>query len=134
MSQGRRPAKIREPTGPARVRSALPGGDPAGTVRRGTVLHFDELPGEIRQRLLSHSRCPAELTHVAGTLQDAVDSVRGDASSEELRSVATRIAADVAYAQRILARLTSFSGELSGLAWIVDLREMMIGDDGGDVQ
>jgi len=98
------------------------------------ALHLDELPGEIRQRLLSHSRCPAELTRVAGALQDAIDTVRGDASSEELRTVATRIAADVAYAQRILARLISFSGELGGLAWVVDLREVVSDGDGGGAQ
>ena len=106
----------------------------AAAVHPGTAFHLAELPGEIRQRLLSHSRCPAELTRVAAALQDAVDTVRGDASSEELRTVATRIAADVAYAQRILARLTTFSGELGGLAWVVDLREVMSGHDGGDAQ
>jgi hypothetical protein len=96
--------------------------------------HLDELPGEIRQRLLSHSRCPAELARVANALQDAVDTLRGDASSDELRTVATRIAADAAYAQRILARLTTFSGELAGLAWVVELRETAVGQDGEDAE
>ena len=127
-----RPPHMGKQTGPGRMRAALPAGTPAQPARRGAALHLAELPGEIRQRVLSHSRCPAELTRVAAALQDAVDTVRGDASSEELRTVATRIAADVAYAQRILARLTSFSGELGGLAWVVDLREVMSGhDDGG---
>ena len=134
MSQGQRPPQIGKQTGPARVRAARPAGAPAEAVRRGMALHLDELPGEIRQRLLSHSRCPAELTRVAGALQDAIDTVRGDASSEELRTVATRIAADVAYAQRILARLISFSGELGGLAWVVDLREVVSDGDGGGAQ
>jgi|SRR6188768_128691 len=100
-------------------------------VARETAAHLDELPGEIRQRLLSHSQCPAELTRVAGALQDAVDSLRGDASGEEMRMVATRIAADVSYAQRILARLTAFSGELGGLAWVAELREI-VGDGDGE--
>jgi hypothetical protein len=104
------------------------------TRRSTTALHLDELPGEIRHRLLNHSGCPAELTRIAGALQDAVDALRGDATSDELRMVATRIAADVAYAQRILARLTSFSGELGGLAWVAELREAVNGADGGSVE
>jgi hypothetical protein len=129
MSQ--RSPHTRKHTGPAQGRVALPAGTRTEAVRLGPALHLAELPGEIRQRLLSHSRCPAELTRVAAALQDAVDTVRGDASSEELRAAATRIAADVAYAQRILARLTSFSGELGGLAWVVDLREVMSNYEGG---
>ncbi len=120
MTTSRRPPRLGKQTGAA--------------ARPGTAFHLVELPGEIRQRVLSHSRCPAELTRVAAALQDAVDTVRGDASSEELRTVATRIAADVAYAQRILARLTRLSGELGGLAWIVDLREVTSLHDGGDAQ
>ncbi len=132
MSQGTRRRHTGKQAIAPRARAGPLSRNPSAMVRLATSAHFDELPGEIRQRLLSHSRCPAELTRVAGALQDAIDTLRGDASSEELKMVATRIAAEVAYAQRILARLTAFSGELGGLAWVVELREIVSGGYGED--
>lgn len=82
-----------------------------------------ELPGELRCRVASQSRSPAEFARIVNALRDAIDDVRGDASSEELRTAGTRLAAAVEHAQRILMRLTVFAGELEGIAWIVQVRE-----------
>jgi len=82
-----------------------------------------ELSGELRYRLASQSRHPAELARVASALQDTIDSIRGDASSDELRNASTRLVAEIGHAQRILMRLTVFSGELEGIAWIVEAGE-----------
>ena len=97
------------------------------------VDRLKELPGELRYRVASQSRGPAELARIVDALQDAIDEVRGDASSEELRTASTRLAAAVEHAHRILMRLTVFAGELEGIAWVVQGREDVDGNDSSEM-
>jgi hypothetical protein len=91
-----------------------------------------ELPGELRYRVAAQSRHPADLARIVNALQEAIDGIRADGSSEELRTASTRLAAGIEHAQRILTRLTMFSGELEGIAWIVQAREELEGRTSAD--